>query len=136
MVLLVVLLAVTGCDAIFDAFEQSAEATPIDEALMARGVEVYRANYCGSCHALSAANTRGNFGPIHDQAGLHAAEYIALPGYSGEATDPASYIRESILNPHVFYTPGYETTNHHMPAFTHLPEEDIEAMVYMLVNQR
>ncbi len=108
----------------------------IDTAKIERGVEVYRVNYCGSCHTLETANTRGTFGPGHDDAGSVAAAYIALDTYSGEAATAEGYIRESLLEPTLFYTPGYEATNHHMPAFGHLPEEDIDALVYLLVNQR
>ncbi|MFW5696316.1 MAG: c-type cytochrome [Phototrophicaceae bacterium] len=106
-----------------------------DPALIERGIAVYRANYCGSCHVLTVANTRGTFGPGHDSAATLAEQHVNLSSYSGEATTAAEYIRESILDPRVFYTPGYEATNHHMPAFTHLPDEDIEALVYLLSHQ-
>ena len=108
---------------------------PVDEALIERGIAVYRTNYCGSCHTLTIANTRGTFGPNHDHVLTSAATNITLETYTGEAQTPIEYIRESLLNPAVFYTPGFEATNHHMPAFTHLPPEDIEAMVYMLSHQ-
>lgn len=128
--LLIVLIA--ACGTIATPLE-IVETT--DAALVAHGVEVYRENYCGSCHTLSIAHTRGTFGPAHDDAVMAASEYITLNTYNGSAITATDYIRESILEPSVFYTPGYEATNHHMPAFTHLPESDIEAMVYMLVHQ-
>lgn len=137
---LIVLLVASACSNVRDDETASqpdptAAITPVDEALVARGVEVYRANYCGSCHTLAAAQTRGTFGPAHNNAALAAAEHLALESYSGAATTPAEYIRESIVEPGVFYTPGYETTNHHMPAFTHLSPEDIDAIVYLLMQQ-
>jgi hypothetical protein len=113
----------------------ASSAPLVDAALIERGVEVYRENYCGTCHLLSSAGTRGTFGPAHDDAGTQAAAHVALDSYSGTATSAAEYIRESLLHPGVFYTPGYEATNHHMPAFTHLSEADIEALVYMLVHE-
>lgn len=106
-----------------------------DTILVSRGIEVYRENYCGSCHTLAVANTRGTFGPNHDAAATIAAEHLSSPNYPGNASTVPAYIRESILNPALFYTPGYEATNHHMPAFTHLTPAEIEAMVYMLSRQ-
>ena len=107
-----------------------------DEALVQRGKEVYLENWCGSCHMLEDANSRGNFGPPHDSAALKAAEHLQLSTYNGEATTVEGYLRESIVNPSVFYTPSYEATNHHMPVFSHLPEADIDALVALMVAQR
>ena len=109
---------------------------PIDTALIERGVEIYLAQYCGTCHQLDAANTRGTFGPAHNDAGLVAASRLEAPGYAGNANDAESYIRESILDPLVYYTEGFEITAHHMPTYSHLPEEDIDALVYLLLNQK
>ncbi|GAB4514297.1 MAG: hypothetical protein OHK0046_16190 [Anaerolineae bacterium] len=108
----------------------------VDTALVARGVEVYLAAYCGVCHTLSAAQTRGTFGPNHDDAGRAAKQTILLDSYNGSATTPEDYLRESLLDPRAYYTAGFEATQHHMPAFTHLPAEDIDALVYMLMQQR
>ncbi len=116
--------------------ERPAQPPAPDPEIIARGVEVYRSSYCGVCHTLTAANTRGTFGPPHDNAGADAARHLADPRYRGAATTPQAYIRESLLEPGAFYTPGYESTNHHMPAFIHLAEEDIDALVIMLASQR
>lgn len=141
-IVILLLLAVGFEIGIFDAgtftpvaSDPQAEATPIDPALIARGVEVYRSNYCGTCHTLTVANTRGTFGPAHDDAGLAAAYHLAMASYRGDATTSTEYIRESLLDPGLFYTPGYESTNHHMPAFGHLPPEDIDALVALLASQ-
>lgn len=108
---------------------------PVDADRIALGIEIYRANYCGTCHALDAARTHGNFGPRHDDAGMAAQDYIQLVSYSGQATNAADYIRESIVEPGIFTTPGFEATAHRMPAFSHLSDEDLDAMVYMLLHQ-
>lgn len=128
-------LLAAGCGSV--ASQPTATPTPNlpDPALIERGIAIYRANYCGSCHVLSVANTRGTFGPPHDAAAIQAELHVALPTYPGSATTAEEYIRESILDPLAFYTPGYEATSHHMPAFTHLPEEDIDALVYLLLHQ-
>ncbi len=134
LILLIALaLLISGCGII--ALPEMVGQSPIDQTRIDRGVEVYRENYCGSCHTLTVANTRGTFGPDHDDAGTEAGQYISLDNYTGVATTAADYIRESILDPTVFYTPGFESTNHHMPAFTHLPQDEIDAMVYMLMHQ-
>lgn len=128
-------LVAAACGTIAEPERGAAAQTVIDTAKLERGIEVYRANYCGSCHTLAAANTRGTFGPDHNDAASVAEEYIALDTYNGQAMTAERYIRESLLEPAVFYTPGYETTNHHMPAFTHLTPEDIDALIYLLMNQ-
>ncbi len=107
----------------------------IDVELLNNGIQVYRANYCGSCHTLEIANTRGMFAPNHDTIVQNSADYIAANVYVGNADSVEAYIYESIVNPTIFYTPGYEASNHHMPAFTHLSDEELTAMVYMLMNQ-
>jgi mono/diheme cytochrome c family protein len=107
----------------------------VNTELIERGTEVYRQQYCGTCHQLTAARTRGNFGPAHDSAYEHALERLADPDYRGKATNAEEYIRESIVEPEVYYTPGYEATNHHMPSYAHLSTEDIDLLVYLLVHQ-
>ena len=135
-------LSLTACGPLVEALIETAlvaDAPPpaaFDAALYDRGVEVYLAAYCGSCHALEAAGSWGAFGPTHDGMGLTAAERLADPNYSGHATTPEEYLRESILEPQLYYVPTYVTSPHRMPAYTHLPAEDIDAMVYMLLMQQ
>lgn len=138
-----VTLLLAECDpAILEQFAQSAqvathtEDTMPDPQRIEQGRQIYLAQYCGTCHQLDAANTRGTFGPEHNQAALHAEQWISDPRYSGSATTTEDYLRESILEPQVFYTPGYEATSHHMPSYAHLPDDDIEALVYLLSHQR
>jgi mono/diheme cytochrome c family protein len=135
-ILLLLLLTVTACGRLALPHAVMLQETLVDTILMERGREVYLENYCGVCHTLTAANTRGTFGPNHDNAGEAAAVHVALDTYRGEASTVEDYIRESLLNPRVFYTPGFEATNHHMPAYTHLPDSDIDALVHLLANQR
>lgn len=113
-----------------------ATTVEFDTALYERGISVYRSQYCGSCHTLSAANTRGILAPNHDAAALSAAQQIALPGYTGSATTVEDYLRESLLEPEAYRAQGFELTNHHMPAYVHLPPQDIDALVYMLAQQQ
>ena len=110
-------------------------STEVDSDLLDRGIEVYRINYCGACHTLTVAGTRGTFGPNHDNERVHAQANIQLDSYTGDANTVSEYIRESLLTPALFYTPGFEATNHHMPPFSHLTEADINALIYLLENQ-
>jgi hypothetical protein len=101
-----------------------------------RGLEVYREQYCGICHQFSVAETGGLFGPTHDGIGAIADERIQAPGYAGSATTSEEYLRESLLDPKAYIVPGFEVTSHHMPAYVHLEEGDINALVQMLLQQR
>lgn len=126
---LVVLVAAIGV-----ALQSHAQPAPAGDPIAA-GITVYRANYCGVCHELPAAETRGTFGPTHAGMGATAAERLLDPAYGGAATTPAEYITESILQPSAYLVPGYATSAHPMPSFAHLPEVDIAALVELLLAQ-
>jgi hypothetical protein len=106
-----------------------------DPALLEAGLATYRAQYCGVCHTLDAAGTRGTFGPPHNGMGAVAAERLADGSYQGAATTPAEYIRESIVDPQVFIAPGYATTSHRMPSYAHLDAATLDALVAFLLAQ-
>lgn len=103
---------------------------------MARGIQVYKSQYCGVCHELEAAGTAGIFGPSHNEIGALAEQRIRNPRYTGSATTAAEYIRESILDPNAHIVDGYGGSRHPMPAFTHLDDTDVDALVQMLLQQR
>lgn len=111
------------------------ETAVVDQALIDYGIDVYLQQYCGVCHTLDAASTTGTFGPAHNQMGLVALERVNAANYHGEATTAEGYIRESLLHPEIYYAPGYEATSHHMPPYSHISAEQIDALVYMLVHQ-
>jgi cytochrome c551/c552 len=100
------------------------------------GIAIYRKSYCGHCHSLAVAGTRGIFAPNHDQMGTIAEERIAAANYRGSATTAAAYIRESIVEPRAYIVDGYQATPHHMPAYTNLSDDELDAMVNMLLQQR
>lgn len=109
--------------------------TPGDPALVEAGPAVYRQQYCGVCHELDAAGTRGTFGPTHNGLGATAAQRILSTGYSGYATTAAEYIRESLLDPQVYIVEGYGATPHRMPPYTHLDSASLGALVAFLLAQ-
>lgn len=104
--------------------------------LIATGLAVYRAQYCGVCHILDAAETQGTFGPTHNGMGVTAAQRILDPTYTGKARSAAEYLRESIVDPPIYIVPGYSMSSHRMPVYTHLPAADIEALTALLLAQR
>jgi mono/diheme cytochrome c family protein len=99
------------------------------------GLEVYREQFCGTCHTLDAAGTGGIFGPPHGEMGALARERVLDSDYTGSATNAAEYIIESILEPKAYIVPDFAATSHHMPAYTHLDEEQILALVELLLRQ-
>jgi hypothetical protein len=96
---------------------------------------IYRQQYCGVCHTLSAAGTRGTFGPVHDGMGATAQARILDPLYSGAATTAEAYIMESLVDPYLFIVGGYGATPHRMPPYSHLDPASLDALVAMLLAQ-
>ena len=108
----------------------------VQDKRAAAGREIYLKNYCGICHALATAGTRGTFGPPHDGLATTARERIADPAYTGEAVTAAQYLRESIVEPAIYASPGYIYTSHPMPTYSHLPRRDLDALIYFLMQQK
>ncbi len=102
---------------------------------VAEGIRVYRSNYCGTCHHNTLAGTAGVFGPNHDSLRVNAARRLRDPGYTGHATTPEGYVRESIRDPGAWRIPGFERTHFSMPAYTQLPDSEVDALVRMLLWQ-
>jgi len=104
-------------------------------ALAARGLTVYKEQYCGVCHQLESAGTRGIFGPTHGEMVEMAATRIEDPAYTGDATDVYTYLYESITDPDKYYVEGYALSPHKMPSYRHIQEEDLEALIVFLAGQ-
>ncbi len=73
---------------------------------VALGEALFRATPpgCSGCHSTVAGVQI--VGPSLAGVASRAVEHIHLPMYHGHATDAASYIRESILDPNAFIMPG------------------------------
>jgi nitric oxide reductase subunit C len=113
----------------------AAQSDGFDEAQYRRGIELYLANSCGSCHQLTAAETVGFFGPSHDAVGVIATARVQDPNYHGAAEEAAGYLRETLIDPQAYRVPGYALTPHHMPAYSVLDQADLDALVYLLLHQ-
>ena len=104
-------------------------------ALVVRGMAVYREQYCGVCHQLEGAGTRGIFGPSHGGMRSLAAARLQDPAYNGAATDVYTYLYESIIEPDIYYVEGFALSLHRMPTYRHIPEDDLEALIVFLAEQ-
>ena len=96
------------------------------------GLKVYHAAYCGTCHTLAAAGTRGRFGPSHDHLAAVIQARFADGSYTGQAQNVAEYLRESLLDPQAFLDPAYAGSRYQMPAFTNLSPGDKDALIVLL----
>ncbi len=117
-----------------DADAANSDAAPVDAALLALGKEVYARQACGVCHVLTSVGSAGIFGPPHDDMAEIAAQRIGEERYQGSATTPAAYIHESIVDPQRFLADGYQITRFPMPIFTNLTEQEVDALVYLLMQ--
>jgi len=99
------------------------------------GLEIYRKQYCGICHQSTAAGTAGTFGPSHDGMGAIAEQRLQEANYQGTATTAAEYLHESLIDPQRYIVPTYELSPHRMPAYTHLSEPELAALVQWLLQQ-
>lgn len=110
------------------------EPTEVPEIDFSEGIAAYQANGCIGCHTLTIAEAVGTVGPTHDGVGTTAEARLADPGYTGTATTPEEYIRESILSPTTYTVPGF--TEGVMPSFATMDEAQLDAIVAMLVAQQ
>ena len=104
--------------------------------MIASGLQVYQEQYCGVCHQLGTAGSGGLFGLTHDGMGTTARQRLQNPDYAGDAATAEEYLQESILRPKAFIVPGYENSSHAMPAYTALSQEQIMALVQMLLAEK
>jgi len=96
-------------------------------------VEDILINYgCAGCHTLQGVSgMTGAVGPDLTRMGAVAAERIQDPNYTGSATTPEEYIRESIVNPGAYVVEGFPPV---MPAdfATLLSQEELDLLVEYL----
>ncbi|MEN8374754.1 MAG: c-type cytochrome [Gemmatimonadota bacterium] len=113
----------------------SDDSTKLAEQVAA-GLRVFRGQYCGVCHVLDTAGTAGTFGPTHNGMGATAEERIKQAAFTGQAATAGEYILESLVDPNIYIAPGFERTRFPMPAYTHLSEEELNALVQMLLKEK
>ena len=100
------------------------------------GLQLYLQQHCGTCHRLDAAGAQGTLGPPHNGIATTAEARLHDPAYTGTATTPAEYLRESIVNPGVYLVASYDSPRLKMAAFTNLSEAQVDALVQFLLQQK
>jgi mono/diheme cytochrome c family protein len=118
------------------AIQEPAPPTQSFERVKLDGLAIYRQQYCGVCHELAAAESKGVFGPPHDHLAATAAQRIIDPHYQGAAASVEAYLRECLLEPQRYVVPGYEMSPHRMPSYGHLSAAEIDALVTFLLQQQ
>lgn len=78
----------------------AATATAPAGANAAQGKPVFAANGCGSCHTFKPAGSTGTIGPDLDTTPAKDATKDNMP--------LAAFIRESIVDPNAYISPGYQ----------------------------
>jgi hypothetical protein len=112
--------------------ESSADSESSSDEGTFVGVQVYHEMGCGACHSLEMAGSEGVVGPALEDMAALAAERIESPDYTGNATTPEEYIWESIVEPSAHVVESYPNV---MPPYATIPEEDVEAMIELLLQQ-
>ena len=102
----------------------------------AAGKAVFEQNNCGACHTLKDANAAGKVGPDLNSIGTSAAKIIQDPGYKGKATDAASYIRESIVEPNAYVVPNYPPNVMPQNFGQTISAKDLDNLVQYLLSQK
>lgn len=74
---------------------------------------------CLTCHGLGAPGPRA---PDLAQAAIEAPRRLADPDYGGQATTPADYLVESLLEPRLYAVSGYEPMGANISAILTLAE--------------
>jgi cytochrome c551/c552 len=78
----------------------AATTTAPAAANAAQGKPVFAANGCGSCHTFKPAGSTGTIGPDLDTTPAKDATKDNMP--------LAAFIRESIVDPNAYISPGYQ----------------------------
>ena len=102
LAILAIALAVVGANAV----RRWAVRSPATRGDAAQGAKLYETLPCGSCHDISRPWPGGDICPNLGNIATEAARIVRQADYHGRATDAASYIRESIVDPSAYIVPG------------------------------
>ena len=113
--------------------EAGAEAEEADR-IEADPIAALQQGGCGACHVIPGVpGAQGTLGPDLSAIGKVAAERLKDPDYTGQATNPEEYIRESITNPKAYIVKDCPAgpCSDMMPTIPY-SEEELEAIVEYL----
>lgn len=103
-----------------------------DETSSAHLPPVFTQNGCIACHSVEPDGPQ-QVGPTLAGLAASAAEIIADPNYTGNATTVEAYIQESILEPEAYIVEGYSPLMPKTYAAS-LDEEELAALVDYLLT--
>nr|WP_290669623.1 c-type cytochrome [Ardenticatena sp.] len=108
-----------------------------EASLEERAIQILINNGCGGCHTMQdVAGMAGTVGPELTNIGAVAANRIADPNYTGEATTPEEYILEAIVNPNAYVVEGFPANVMPQNFGETLSEEDINTLVEYLSSRK
>jgi cytochrome c oxidase subunit 2 len=93
------------------------------------GKQLFAANGCGGCHALTDAGTSANVGPKLDTVAADAAKFGKQRNESAK-----QYVSESIRNPRAFTVPGFPAKVMPTTFGKELSKEQVNALVDYLLR--
>jgi cytochrome c oxidase subunit II len=98
--------------------------------------QLFNEQGCNACHTLAAAQAAGKVGPDLDHMATEAANRIKDPSYKGQAKTPEDYIKESIVSPNAYITPGYQANIMPQDFGKRLTDQQINTLVQYLAAQK
>jgi mono/diheme cytochrome c family protein len=79
--------------------------TPLPAGVADNGQKLFTSQGCAACHSLKPGEKI--VGPSLAGIATDADEIVKQPDYKGKATTPEVYVRESIVQPGAYVTPGF-----------------------------
>lgn len=87
---------------------------------------------CSTCHSLEPGQVL--VGPSLAGIATRAEQTVQSPAYTGQATDAAGYLRESILEPDAFVREGFQPGVMYQKFGEVLTDQDVEDLVAFLLT--
>jgi mono/diheme cytochrome c family protein len=107
---------------------RTAPATAATAGNAAKGKAVFLASGCGSCHTLKAAGASGTIGPNLDTKPSVDAKGAHMP--------LAAFVRESIVKPNAYISPGYPKGVMPQTFATQLTKKQLADLVAFLTSSK
>jgi cytochrome c2 len=125
LLILCVLVVITGCG-------NAQSPTPPDGEALVKQTLIGTSPGCATCHSLAPGVQI--VGPSLAGAATRATEIILDPAYTGNATDAAGYLRESIVTPNAYVPGNFVPGTMYQKYGTELSPEQIQAMTDFLLT--
>lgn len=107
-------------------------ANPQDGETLFQEMVINQAPGCVTCHSLQPGVKL--VGPSLADATAQAEAALNSPDYTGEATTPAEFLRESIVNPDAYVPEGYISGTMYADYGQKLNNTQIDALVSYLLT--